>query len=68
VAGFEPLSNSPGETGDLQTDDAKSDALSADSLGLTDPALARLVATWPTLPEELKAQLLKLADQSFFAR
>jgi hypothetical protein len=52
----------------VQDDDAKSDALSADSPVLTDPDLARLVAIWPTLPEELKAQILKLADPFLLAR
>jgi len=51
----------------LQNGDAKSDALSTDSPGLTDADLGRLVAVWPTLPVELKAQLLKLADQAFFS-
>jgi hypothetical protein len=58
----------PGKTRVSTASDAKSDALSADSAILAHPDLARLVAAWPNLPEKLKAQLLKLADQSFFAR
>jgi hypothetical protein len=65
VAGFEPPSNSAGKTSSVQGDDAKSDALSADSTILTDPGLARIVAAWPTLPEALKARLWELVDSSF---
>jgi hypothetical protein len=46
--------------------DAKSYSLSADSPVLIDPDICRLVAAWPRLPDDLKAQILKLTDPLFW--
>jgi hypothetical protein len=66
--GLEHLGDYPRETKPSTESDAKSDALSADSPILTDADLGRLVAVWPRLPEDLKAQILKLAEPLFLAR
>jgi hypothetical protein len=67
-AGLEPAADYPRKTRTSTKTDAESDALSADRSISTDSDLARLAAAWHNLPENLKARLLELADQSLSAR
>jgi hypothetical protein len=64
AAGIEPGPKSSGNRGVGNQSGANSGALGARAAGLadapTDPGLARLVTAWPTLPEEVRARVLKM--------
>jgi hypothetical protein len=61
--GLEQGAELPGNTEVSQTDDAKSDAFSADS-GLIDSDLAIVIGGWPTLPKSVRDLVLTFVSQS----
>jgi hypothetical protein len=60
--GFEPATNSPGETGNCLHGGAKSGALKNGMANLADPGLTRLVAAWVTLPAKVKAKIIAIVE------
>jgi hypothetical protein len=59
-AGLEPPADYPGKARVSTENDAKSDALSADSSVVTDLTLVSLIAEWPKLHGKEKIKILQL--------